>query len=207
MNSCGQREPLPILCRSSTHPAWCHTPTAHGDGGPWQEAGDGWYDSGEDQSCDTGCAAFGLVCTEMAFFAHNDDVDTSSEVLALIESVGGSTSDSDCAATYGSNGDVPQWMSGVCHRSSASRALSTFDCTAAPNPQGEGKHRLCYCHQASPASSPPPSTALSGVRSTFSRSGFLGACWRMPNADGRPGARGGCSTRETAWGLGASGGT
>ena len=37
---------------------------------------DGWYDGGEDQTCNQGCAAVGLVCTAQGFFAHNSDVDT-----------------------------------------------------------------------------------------------------------------------------------
>jgi hypothetical protein len=49
-----------------------------------RQADDGWYDGGLGQSCDTGCASHGLVCTEEELFQHNSDVDSSSEVLALI---------------------------------------------------------------------------------------------------------------------------
>ena len=108
----------------------------------------GWYDSGVDTNCDIACEASGLVCTEAELYNHNSDVDTSGEVLALISQVGGTTSDTDCAGTYGSNVDIPQWMPTKCFRSSTSRAQSTFSCAVTPSPLGQLKRRLCYCHQA-----------------------------------------------------------
>ncbi|KAK3232874.1 hypothetical protein CYMTET_56798 [Cymbomonas tetramitiformis] len=118
---------------------------------------EGWYDGGFEKSCDDGCDAVGLVCTEEQFYAHNDEVDTSAEVLALIAHVGGYTTDTNCEDTFGTSTDVPNWRADgtICHRSSAERALSTFNCARAQ----ALKHRLCYCHAAyaalPPATSPP----------------------------------------------------
>lgn len=112
---------------------------------------DGWYDSGARKSCDEGCEALGLVCTEEQLLAHNGDVDTSEEVLRMIRDVAGGTGDADvqlgiCDPQWGEADDVPNWSAGGCHQSSSSRALSTFNCAVAPRGGWQAKHRLCYCH-------------------------------------------------------------
>lgn len=110
------------------------------------ELEDGWYDGGEDQSCDQGCAAVGLVCTEEQLSAHNSDVDTSEKVKALISAVAGVTTDDSCSGDYGTSKGVPNWTpTACCH--STDRSFSTFDCAKTPT-AGREKHRLCYCHKA-----------------------------------------------------------
>ena len=51
-------------------------------------ASDGWYDAGADTSCDDGCAALGLLCTETEMHAHLDEVDSSSEMFAVLSQAG-----------------------------------------------------------------------------------------------------------------------
>lgn len=107
---------------------------------------EGWYDGGEGKSCDEGCQAQGLVCSEEELLAHNHEVDSTEEMLTLVEQLGGETWVQDCDETWGTADDVPNWSLGVCHRSSSARALSTFSCSARPRGGFHAKHRLCYCH-------------------------------------------------------------
>jgi len=106
----------------------------------------GWYDGGERMSCDEGCNALGLVCTEEQLLAHNGDVDTTDKVLQKIAEVGGKTNIGVCDPQWGEADDVPNWSAGGCHESSPSRAISTFNCAATPRGGLIPKHRLCYCH-------------------------------------------------------------
>ena len=55
-----------------------------------EEWSDDWYDGGAGLSCDDGCAAVGLVCSEEQLYANDGDVDSEDEALALIATVGGS---------------------------------------------------------------------------------------------------------------------
>lgn len=109
----------------------------------------GWYDGGEDQSCDAGCAALNLRCSERAFDSENDDVAGSDKVLSLIKSVGGLISADSCSDEFGASPDVPLWSKSFCFHSKASRGMSSFDCSTVPMPLGEGKHRLCFCEEDS----------------------------------------------------------
>lgn len=105
----------------------------------------GWYDGGEDQSCEVGCAAQNLRCSEKAFAAENSVVAQSDKVLRLIKSVGGQTVATACDDQFGESPDVPLWSNTFCFSSKAARAAPTFDCGVVPMPFGEGKHRLCFC--------------------------------------------------------------
>jgi len=109
---------------------------------------DGWYDGGAGQSCDEGCGVLGLICTEEQLLAHNADVDTSEEVVELVTRLAGGTWlwSSMCTLHWAEEDDVPNWSAGVCHPSSSTRALSTFNCAARPRGGWLPKHRLCYCH-------------------------------------------------------------
>lgn len=107
----------------------------------------GWYDGGADQSCDTGCEALGLVCTEEALHEHNGGVVDSARVLQLITNSGGVTAAGGCSGEFGMSTDAPLWNDGVCFSSQLLRPFASFDCGRAPSPLGEGKHRLCYCHE------------------------------------------------------------
>jgi len=109
---------------------------------------EGWYDGGERRSCDEGCQAVGLVCTEEQLFAHNHEVDSTQKIMDLVAELGGSTYAQHCDQMFGTADDVPNWSLGVCHGSSPSRALATWSCSARPrgfHPE-RPKHRLCYCH-------------------------------------------------------------
>lgn len=106
----------------------------------------GWYDGGEDRSCDEGCAAVGLVCTEEALLAHSSEVERSADILELAAAAGGVTAAARCDAAYAWDPDVPQWNAVECQRSAVGRELSTFNCSARPARPGEGRHRLCFCH-------------------------------------------------------------
>ena len=118
----------------------------------------GWYDSGAGLSCTDGCAAYGLACSAEQLFAHNEDVDSSAEVLALIAELGGVTSATECGDLYGSSLNVPNFNSNVCWISDTNRALSAFDCSSA---HGNGvNHRLCYCFATEQTHKPTHSPAL-----------------------------------------------
>ena len=84
----------------------------------------------------------GLACSEEAFAAHNDEVDSEAEVLALIAAAGGFTGASSCSYNWLTSVDVPAWDSGACFVSGQGRDVSTFNCAAAAQPW---KQRLCYC--------------------------------------------------------------
>merc|ERR1711988_1570150 len=45
----------------------------------------GWYAAGAVKSCDDACGAQGLFCNEAELHAHNNEVDSSAELLALIK--------------------------------------------------------------------------------------------------------------------------
>jgi len=107
---------------------------------------DGWYDGGGQKSCDEGCAAVGLVCTEAQLRAHNEDVSDPQKVRDMIEQLGGKTLARTCDQTWGDANDVPNFWLGGCHASLVPRAASTFSCSARPRGTRLPKHRLCYCH-------------------------------------------------------------
>jgi len=107
---------------------------------------DGWYDGGAQRSCDEGCQAQGLVCTEEQLRAHNSDVGTSEELLAKIRQVGGDTLAPVCGQLWGEEDDVPNWFVGGCHGTLPSRPPSSFSCAARPRGTRLPKHRLCWCH-------------------------------------------------------------
>lgn len=106
----------------------------------------GWYFGLGGQSCTEACSARGLTCTNEGLNAHNAEVSDSQETATLIESICGASPDTHCELTYGAAAAVPSFEPGLCYASSASRALSTFNCDAAPN--AIRKQRLCYCQGA-----------------------------------------------------------
>jgi len=114
-----------------------------------EQASSGWYDGGQDQNCNTGCQQRGLVCTDDQLFAHNSAVDSSSDVLTLMNQVGAISSATSCNGAYGTSPGIPEWNHGGsdCYYSQPLRALSSFSCSAIPT-QGFAKHRLCYCHES-----------------------------------------------------------
>ena len=49
----------------------------------------GWYLAAENENCDDACTAQDLECSEEGLKAHNADVDSSEEVLNLVQKLGG----------------------------------------------------------------------------------------------------------------------
>mmetsp|Transcript_1341 Transcript_1341/g.3595 ORF Transcript_1341/g.3595 Transcript_1341/m.3595 type:complete len:1223 (+) Transcript_1341:127-3795(+) len=134
-----------IKTTSTTTPCANPPPAAVPSPAPAPVAKSGWYDGGDGQSCDTGCAMHGLQCSDAAMREHLGEVSASDQVLAVIGSVGGNTSDQLCEPTYGNY--VPAWTNRECYRAPNPRnpARAVVSCAAQPFPAGTGKHRLCYC--------------------------------------------------------------
>ena len=100
------------------------------------------------ESCTDGCAAVGLECTEAGLHAHNDDVDSSAELLALITALGGSCSATTCNTNYGTSYGAPNFGDAICFVSDAGRTLDTFDCDhVAGGPGSGGTQWLAFAHQ------------------------------------------------------------
>ena len=101
------------------------------------------------ESCDTVCSRNDLNCSESEFALHNNEVDSSKEVLKLIEKLGGETSVESCAS--GSYAAVPLFnKDSFCMYSDKGRKYRphTFDCTKVAGPPDQKKQRLCYCHKS-----------------------------------------------------------
>ena len=104
---------------------------------------DGWFLGQTSETCNDVCDKNSLSCSEDQQMAFNSDVDSSDEVIAIVQSLGGSISSPPCKDDgYGANDDVPNIGGNVCYYSRGSRALSTFSCSRNPGPD---KQRLCYC--------------------------------------------------------------
>ena len=58
-----------------------------------------WYLGDADQSCDDACASHGLSCTAEELAAHNADVDTCEEVIAIVRGAGGPAIDASQCKT------------------------------------------------------------------------------------------------------------
>ena len=106
-----------------------------------------WFLGESLENCDSVCERNVLKCTEDQFALHNDDVDTSEEVLKLIDKLGGETLAESCE-----KGDFPAVpvfnKDSFCMYSDATRKskASKFDCGQVAGPLSEKKQRLCYCH-------------------------------------------------------------
>mmetsp|Transcript_8886 Transcript_8886/g.11681 ORF Transcript_8886/g.11681 Transcript_8886/m.11681 type:complete len:1190 (-) Transcript_8886:314-3883(-) len=125
-----------------------------------------WYASGYGESCTTGCQAVGLICDENELYAHNSEVDSTSELLSMIESLGYSTSATYCWSYSDSYYNyVPGWTSYSCSVASSSLSLSTYDCESIYY----SGYRLCYCVEEE-TSSPTLSMATSNT------AGYTGSC-------------------------------
>jgi hypothetical protein len=113
--------------------------------------GAGWYVGKARASCSATCFDAQLVCTEEQLEAHNDDVDTTSKIDAIIIAKTGNArpGSRQCSSLFWTNSDAPNYHSkyfdGDCHLSKAGRALTTFNCDTQAT-TADDKHRLCYCH-------------------------------------------------------------
>ena len=105
----------------------------------------GWHVARPDTSCDLACLALGLACREDELAAHNAEVDSSAEVLALIRRLEASTTATTCSDEWGATSGVPLFWPDGCVHSMSGRDFETFDCSRAPTPAGQEKQRLCYC--------------------------------------------------------------
>ena len=107
-----------------------------------------WFLGEPLENCDSVCERNNLICSGSQFALHNDDVDTSKEVIKLIKELGGETSSKSCK-----KGDFPAVplfsKDSSCFTSVASRKSdpSKFDCGKVPGPKSAKKQRLCYCHK------------------------------------------------------------
>ena len=110
--------------------------------------GDGWYLAEPNQNCIDACMSQNLECSEQNFYQHNSDIDSSSEVLNLFQTLGGTISATSCSDDFGYNSDVPLYSAAgnVCFYSDSLRLLSTFSCAKLPFPTDGDKQRLCRCH-------------------------------------------------------------
>jgi len=109
----------------------------------------GWNLAEAGLSCTDACSAVGLACSEDLLYARNEAVDSSQEVLDLIRTRGGITTNiTECTGTATSQPGVPLYnpSNDRCTISAASRASSSFDCGHAPTPASAGKRRLCWCY-------------------------------------------------------------
>ena len=61
------------------------------------------------ENCDDACNALNLQCSEQEFFRNNGDVDSSTEVLSLIQTLGGTLSATSCSGDYEIEADVPNY--------------------------------------------------------------------------------------------------
>ena len=114
---------------------------------------DGWSASALDGSCTTHCSSLGQTCSDSTLQARNSEVDSSAEVVAIITSLGYSTT-GPCIAQADAN--KPQFRPSSRTYSSSSKTASQYDCAAIA---GNNRRRLGYCDGGSspPPSPPPPS--------------------------------------------------
>jgi len=93
-------------------------------------------------SCDTGCSSEGMLCDPEEFVQRYSEVDTSSELAAIVSGLGATCSSYN--TYWGSASDVPNVLvsNGLCFPADASRAVSTVGCS---NTCSDNKRRLCWC--------------------------------------------------------------
>ncbi len=88
-----------------------------------------WYLSDQNKNCQDTCQALNMDCSEEEFNLHNEDIDTSEEVINLIRTLGGTISLPYCCSDYGTSAGVPNFSSShnACFFSDQARPLSSFD--------------------------------------------------------------------------------
>ena len=114
----------------------------------------GWFLGAQGTSCSDTCATADLLCSEGDMLQHNAEVDSASELIAVLTGVFGFN---PCGAgwpsgQYGTGLDVPNYKRSwdQCYTSAEGRALNTLNCrhTAADS------QRLCYCSLPKPSLPP-----------------------------------------------------
>lgn len=123
----------------------------------------GWYASAKGDSCDATCAALGSVCSA----DQNLEIDTSAEVKALIQKIGGDPGADDCKT--GCYYQPGSWKPGkacwYCPTEEKRQYTNVDenDCAAA----NSKRQRLCYCCEEQ-QEAPSCSVSLSEQHSTSS---------------------------------------
>ena len=94
------------------------------------EGGGAWSISDPDENCEDHCTSEGWTCSNSAMEAHNADVDSSAEVIAIVTNAGYSTSGSCQSSNSISRPErAPQFKGSECTYSEASKPSSDFSCT------------------------------------------------------------------------------
>jgi len=146
--------PAPTLAPTTSAPVPAPAPPLIGSG---SGSSSGWRLAGRGQSCEKGCAGQGLVCSAAASSGRNGEIDSRSEMTAVVGALGGA-----CKwfiDDWGEAGDVPVTMpdnNGLCFLTRASRPLASLSCAATT---GADKQRLCFCTDAAGAAAAASSLA------------------------------------------------
>ena len=91
-----------------------------------------------------------MECSEEDLEAHNEEVDSSDEVLSLLKILGVNISATSYKNRTGKGKAVPGYGTNekqdfCLFSDDPSRPLSTFDCSQKPFPLKENKQRICWC--------------------------------------------------------------
>jgi len=106
----------------------------------------GWFVSDPNDNCDEVCQKNGHVCTVEGLETHNDEVDSSTEMMELLNNLGVYFDQTvTCGSFYGYALDTPSFDATTKHVCWFSGSKTAFSCSAAPSPAGGDKQRLCYC--------------------------------------------------------------
>ena len=103
-----------------------------------------WYMGDPLENCNTVCKKHGIVCSEKEFQSHINEVDSSEDVLSLIDDLGGITSDKSCSRGY--MPAHPLFNNERCFY--GPETISKFKCNTVPIPKKKLNQRLCYCHKS-----------------------------------------------------------
>ena len=125
-----------------------------GYGGDHCESKTGWYLGHINTDCNTACLEKGLQCTDQGLEDHNGDVDTPTELDALIDNLGirGTLNVTNCSDESGANPSTPllTYKENLCFSSynKTARADSKFSCAVRSGAGSESQNlqRLCWCH-------------------------------------------------------------
>ena len=150
-----------------------------GYGGDHCESKTGWYLGHINSDCNTACLEKSLQCTDQGLEDHNGDVDTPSELIALIDNLGikGTLNVTNCSDESGANPSTPllTYKENLCLSSynKTARADSKFSCAVRSGAGSESQNlqRLCWCHtnQEGLHKGRPQDIVLGGNPSTWSQ--------------------------------------
>jgi len=109
---------------------------------PVAHFGGHWLLTGWGESCDQGCNSQGLVCDPLAMHRHNQEIDSRTEMSAVVTDLGATCE--NYIDVYGANADVPVVMinSRHCFTSSPTRSVESINCGRTTPTD---RKRLCFC--------------------------------------------------------------